>query len=147
MIEPGPTVVLAQGMLNPGFAAAAALSLITFGVHTFVGGVFVARPLLAARDLTPASRWLNYYCWHMVTVLLLAMSGGYAWAATRPEALDLAVFLTLLAAIFSPLCVGVALRGGIAPWKFPAASLFALIAIAGVVGCLDGVRVVLAIGS
>ncbi len=123
------------GTVNPGFAAAAVLSLITFGVHTFVGGVFVARPLLASRDLTPASLWLNYYCWHIVTVLLLMMSGGYAWATTRPEALDLAVFLTMLAAILWPLCVWVALKGRIAPWRFPAASLFALIVVAGLWGC------------
>ena len=123
------------GAVNAGFAAAALLSLVTFGVHTFVGGVFVARPLLASRDLTPASRWLNYYCWHIVTVLLLLMAAGYAWAATRPQALDLAVFLTLLAAILSPLCVWVALKGRIAPWRFPAASLFALIVAAGLWGC------------
>lgn len=43
IIEQGPTVVLWSGALNPGFALAAVLSLITFGVHTFIGGVFVAR--------------------------------------------------------------------------------------------------------
>lgn len=125
------------GSINPGFAAASLLALVTFGVHTFVGGVFVARPLLASRELTPAGLWLNYYCWHIVTVLLLVMSAGYAWAATRPDALDLAVFLTLLAAILSPLCVWVAIKGRIAPWKFPAASLFALIALAGFLGLFE----------
>lgn len=135
------------GAINWGFAAASVIALITFGIHTFVGGVFVARPLLAARDLTPASRWLNYYCWHIVTVLLLAMSGGYAWAATRVGALDLAAFMTLLAAIFSPLCVGVAIRGGIAPWKFPAASLFALIAITGTLGCFSGLHLMMMVGA
>ena len=67
------------------------------------------------------------------------MSGGYGWAATRPEALDLAAFLTLLAAPLSPLCVWVAVKGRIAPWKFPAASLFALIALAGLFGCFGPV--------
>lgn len=124
------------GAINWGFAAASAIALLTFGVHTFVGGVFVARPLLAARELPRASLWLNYYCWHIVTVLLLAMSGGFAWAAARPEALELAAFLTLLAALLSPLCVWVAIRGRIAPWRFPATSLFALAAAAGLWGCL-----------
>lgn len=125
------------GAINWGFAAASAIALATFAVHTFIGGVFVARPLLASRELTPASLWLNYYCWHIVTVLLLAMSAGYGWATTRPDALDLAVFLTLLAAILSPLCVWVALKGRIAPWKFPAASLFALITLAGFLGLFE----------
>ena len=124
------------GAVNAGFVAAALLSLVTFGVHTFVGGVFVARPLLASRDLTPASLWLNYYCWHIVTVLLLMMAAGYAWAATRSEAMEIGVFLTFLAAILSPLCVWVALKGRIAPWRFPAASLFALIVVAGLWGSL-----------
>lgn len=134
MIEPGPTVILAQGMLNPGFAAAAVLSLITFGVHTFVGGRFAARPLLAAPDFPPASRWLNYLTWHMVTALLLVMAAGYGWAALRPDAFDIAMLLSILAAILSPLTVWVALKGGIRPWRFPSSWLFALIALVAVLG-------------
>ena len=129
-IVQGPTFAI-SGMANPGFALAALVSLITFGVHTFVGGVFVARPLLKARDLTPASRWLNYYTWHMATALLLFMTAGFVWAALAHEAADIGLLLTAMAAVFSVLCVGVALRGGIKPWRFPAASLFLVITLLG----------------
>ena len=113
--------------MNIGFAAAAVLSLITFGVHTFVGGQYAARPLLAATDFHRASRWLNYFTWHMVTVMLLVMAAGFAWAAIAPEAWPAALILTVMAALFSPLCVWVAMKGGIAPHRFPASWLFALI--------------------
>jgi len=134
IIEQGPTVIMWSGSLNPGFALAALISLITFGVHTFVGGIFVARPLLKARDLTPASRWLNYYTWHMATALLLFMTFGFAWTALSREAAEVGMLLTGMAAVFSPLCVGIALKGGIAPWRFPAASLFLMITLVGMWG-------------
>jgi len=122
------------GAVNPGFAAAAVLSLITFGVHTFVGGRFAARPLLAAHDFHKASRWLNYFTWHMATVMLLFMAGGFAVAAVVPGALAAAVLLTLMATTFSPLCIWVALKGDVAPWRFPASWLFALIVVAALWG-------------
>jgi hypothetical protein len=131
LVVEGPSVVVASGVLNPGFALAGLLSLITFGVHTFVGGIFVARPLLKARDLTPASRWLNYYTWHMATVMLLFMAAGFVWAALLPDAIEIAFLLTAMAAVFSALCVWVAIKGGIAPWRFPAAWLFLIIAVVG----------------
>ena len=120
--------------VNAGFATAAVLSLITFAVHTFVGGKFAARPLLDAHDFHKASRWLNYMTWHMVTVLLLVMAAGYGLASVAPSATDVAMLLTVLAAILSPLAVWVALKGGIAPWRFPASWLFALIVLAGLWG-------------
>ena len=60
---------------------AAAMALITTLVHTFAGGREVARPLLASNALPPASKWLNYYCWHITTILLAFMTAGYALAA------------------------------------------------------------------
>jgi hypothetical protein len=120
--------------VNAGFATAAVLSMITFAVHTFVGGKFAARPLLQAHDFHKASRWLNYMTWHMVTVLLVVMAAGYGWAAVVPSATDVAMLLTILAAMLSPLAVWVALKGGIAPWRFPASWLFALIVLASLWG-------------
>lgn len=129
----GP-LVTGQEAFNLGFVAAAALSLITFAVHTFIGGRFAARPLLDAHDFHKASRWLNYFTWHMATVMLLFMTGGFAWAAVHPDAFDVAVLLMLMAASFSPLCVWVAIKGGIPPWRFPASWLFLLVLAAGLWG-------------
>jgi len=122
------------------FWIAAALSLLTFAVHTFVGGVRVARPLLDAPDLPPASRWLNYYCWHITTVLLAFMAFGFAAAAMRADAFALGVFLTVLAPALSLLSVAVALRGRINPLRFPSTTLFALTAAAGASGVIMTLR-------
>ena len=127
-----------EDQTNTGFALAALLSLVTFGVHTFVGGKFAARPLLAVERFDKASRWLNYMTWHMVTALLLIFPAGYAWAALRPEAVEVAILLTVLAALLSLISVWVALKGGIQPWQFPSSWLFAMIAAAGVGGLAFG---------
>ncbi|MFZ5617974.1 MAG: hypothetical protein ACOZAA_11730 [Pseudomonadota bacterium] len=120
-----------QSMLLWGAAAAA---FATFAVHTFVGGVYVARPLLADRTLPKASKWLNYYCWHVTTLVILAMCGAFAYAATRPGAADLAAAVTVLAFSFSGLSVGTALKGGINPFRFPSTTLFAVTAALGFAG-------------
>ena len=121
-------------MLNAGFAAASVLALLTFAVHTFVGGIYVVRPLLAVEGLSRASRWLNYYCWHMTTLTLLVMTGMFAWSAFEPAARGYGVLFTAMAAAFSLLCIGVALKGGVRPYRFPATSLFAAVAAAGLCG-------------
>ena len=120
--------------MNSGFATAAGLSLITAGVHTFAGGVYVARPLLADRDLPRVSRCMNYFCWHLTTILLVVQAGAFAWAAGAPESRELAVLFTGLDAVYAALCAWVGLREGIAPWKLPAMSLFAVTCVAGVIG-------------
>lgn len=120
--------------MNTGFALAALFSLVTFGVHVFVGGRYAARPLLAVEGLEKASRSLNYYTWHMATGLLLFMAAGFVLAAFGRASSDVALLLTLMAAAFSPLSVWAAIKGGIAPWRLPASWLFAAIAALGVFG-------------
>jgi len=84
---------------NPGFTVAAILSLFTWAIHTFLGGRVIARPLLQSA-MKPIPKLTNYYCWHLVTLTLLAMTGGFAYAAVFPSASDLGFFLTLIAAAF-----------------------------------------------
>lgn len=121
-------------MLNAGFAAASALALVTFAVHTFVGEIYVVRPLLAVERLSRASRWLNFYCWHMTTLTLMVMTAMFAYSAHEPGARGFGVLFTAMAAAFSLLCIAVAVRGGVPPWRFPATSLFAAVAAAGLWG-------------
>jgi hypothetical protein len=117
---------------------AAATSAATFLVHVFAGGAHVARPLLADRTLPRASKWLNYYCWHIVSVLIAAMAAAFAAAASG--ALDRAVAafghvsvlagaFAVLASALSLLSAFVARKGGVNPLRFPSTSLFAAIAV------------------
>jgi hypothetical protein len=108
-----------------------AVSLATFAIHTFIGGPRVAKPLLADRQLPPASKWLNYYCWHIATLYTFAMGWGYAYVAMNPLRPELVVFLTGLNAGLSALSAGVAIKGRIHPLRFPSTSLFALLTLLG----------------
>lgn len=110
--------------------------LITFGVHLFVGGVYVARPLLVDQTLPRASKWLNYYCWHVTSVFILVLGGAFAYSTRRPEHPDLAVFASALALTLAILSAIVAAMGHIHPLRFPSTALFALTAILGLCSAL-----------
>lgn len=120
------------------FWAAALMSIVTFTVHSFVGGPRVAAPLLANSSLPKASKWLNYYCWHITTIYTLFMGAAYAYVALHPDRPELVVFLTILNTALSLLSVAVARKGGINPFRFPSTSLFAVVAIFGFWGLLTG---------
>jgi hypothetical protein len=102
------------------------MATITFAVHTFVGGRFVARPLLASKDLPEASKWLNYYCWHITTVMIAFIAAAFAWLAVTPGHASLIVFLSSLTAAVSVLSVVIAIKGHIHPLRLSSTSLFAM---------------------
>ncbi len=114
--------------------AAAAMSVVTFVVHTFIGGPRVAAPLLANTNLPIASKWLNYYCWHLITIFTFLMGGGYAYVALHPDRPELVVFLTIVTTAFAVLSVAVARMGRIHPLRFPSTSLFASVSALGLLG-------------
>ncbi len=105
-------------------------SAVTFYVHTFIGGPIVAGPLLKDSSLPAASKWLNYYCWHITTILLLFFTGAFVWLAFYPHKPSL-VFLSSLSALLSILSITIARKAGISPLRFPSTSLFAVIAFFG----------------
>ena len=113
---------------------AAALAALTFLVHTFVGGRFVARPLLEDRTLPKAAKWLSYYCWHVTTALIAALACAFAAVALSPSAAvatPILFGLGGLSAALSVLSAWVAFKGRIHPLRFPSTTLFALVAISG----------------
>ena len=111
--------------------AAAALSLITIYVHTFIGGPVVAKPLLECQEISKASKWLNYYCWHNTTILIFALAVAFAYSAYYEQGIELVVFATGLTGCLSLLSALVAIKGKINPFRFPSTSLFAGICILG----------------
>ena len=118
------------------FWVAALLSAVTFCVHTFIGEPRVAGPLLAESKLPKASKWLNYYCWHITTIFTFSMGFGFAFVAMHPDRPDLVFFLSPLTAAMSILSVLVALRAKINPFRFPSTSLFALVSLVSFLGLL-----------
>jgi len=122
-----------QTMLLWGASATAAL---TWAVHTFIGGIHVARPLLADTGLPKAAKWLAYYCWHLVTLMLLAIAALFGSAALGQVSSALAGWIAVFCLACSALSIAVAIKGRIAPWRFPSTSLFALTGALGLVGAV-----------
>ena len=120
------------------FWAATFMSVITFIVHTFVGGPVVAKPLLENDSLPIASKWLNYYCWHITTIFTFTMGWGYAYVALHPDRPELVVFMTVLTGAFAILSIAVASKGNINPFRFPSTSLFSAVSLLGLAGLLSG---------
>ena len=119
--------------MNIFLAIAALLSLVTWAIHTFVGGPHAARPLLASK-LGPMAKYTNYYCWHLVTLTLFAMAAGFGYAAVVPEGRDVAILLTILSAgfaVWSLILVGISRRS---PVELPQWILFIAITIPAVAG-------------
>lgn len=115
---------------------AVVMSFVTFLVHTFVGSRRVAQPLLANTSLPIASKWLNYYCWHITTIYTFLMGGGYAYVALNPNKPELIVFLSVLNSCFAALSALVALKGNINPFRFPSTSLFSTVSVLGIASLL-----------
>ncbi|MFV1975623.1 MAG: hypothetical protein ACC651_07715 [Candidatus Scalindua sp.] len=118
------------------FWAASVMSLITFAVHTFIGGPVVAGPLLKNSGLPKASKWLNYYTWHVTTIFTFTMGGAYAYVALNPDRPELVIYLSVVTAALSLLSAAVALKGNINPFRFPSTSLFATVSLLGLIGIL-----------
>ncbi len=124
-------------MSSLALGLAGAVSLAAWCVHTFVGGRYAARPLLAASGTLPgATIWLNYLCWHIVTVLLALLAAAFFAAASGILDRDAALLGAIIAASISLVSLAVSTRAGIAFWRFPSSYLLGICAAAGFVGSL-----------
>lgn len=121
--------------MNIMLAIASVLTAITWGIHTFVGGPTIAKPLLQS-PLEPVAKLTSYYCWHVVTLTLAAMAVAYAYAAFVESAVDVAIFVTALALAYMGWSVVLTL------WKrrtiadLPQWILFGLICTVAVIGLM-----------
>lgn len=111
---------------------------ITALIHIIAGGREIAAPLLASRDMHSVAKYTNYYCWHLVSITLIAMCAGLIWPAYDPAQSGLAVMWVVIAALF---CFWSLL---LVTWKkqsfllMPQWSLFAVIAGLGLTGLFAG---------
>lgn len=119
---------------NIWLLAAGAAAGITTLIHVFAGGPSVARPLLAAADIDEVAKMTNYYCWHVVTITLAAMTGAFAYAALTPGETALAALWTIVAAAFAAWSVALFVWKRQKAFDLPQWTLFALIAGLGAMG-------------
>lgn len=114
-------------------AAGAAAGLTTL-IHIFAGGPSVARPLLAAADIDEVAKMTNYYCWHLVTITLAAMTVAFAYAALTPGEVALATMWTIIAAAFAAWSVALVVWKRQKALDLPQWTLFVVIAGLGAMG-------------
>lgn len=86
--------------MNSLLLFASFLSLLVCLLHTFAGGRAIAVPLLKAQDLHPVPKYVTYFCWHIVTIVLAMLSILFVVAGFRPQSLELAWVATALTASF-----------------------------------------------
>ena len=110
--------------------AAAAFALLTAFIHLLVGGKYIARPLLAS-DMHPVARYTNYYCWHMVTIILFVMAACYIWPILAPSDIAIAALATLLAWSFAIWSLGLMISTKSKIADLPQWTLFLAIALPG----------------
>ena len=96
--------------MNGLLLAAAGLSAAVCLLHTFAGGRTIAVPLLKASDLHPVPKYVAYYCWHIVTIVLAMIAVMFAVAGVRAESLDLGLVATVLTASFCLLGLAVLIQ-------------------------------------
>lgn len=120
--------------MNSYLMAAAGLSALTCGAHVFAGGPSVARPVLADDALDPVVKYTVYYCWHLVTLVLVAMPAGFALGALRPGSQDVAAVMTALSGAFTLWNVALIAWRYRQPWQLPQWTLFGPITVLGALG-------------
>jgi len=126
--------------MNIWFLIAGVLSITVCFIHIFLGGKESARPLLDSFDLKAVPKYTNYYCWHMVTIIIAGLGVMFSVAALIPSAVELAWAASILAALFCLWNIALYLwkRQELRRWyQLPQWVLFLPIAVLGAVGlCL-----------
>ena len=123
--------------MNNYFLCTAAVMAVICFIHCWFGGKLIAAPLLATRELHRVPKYTHYYCWHLVSVLLGMMALAFLWVGLHPQATELAVFIVIMACIFSLWSFV------LVTWKkqrisdFPQGAMFAVAAVIGVIGLFE----------
>jgi hypothetical protein len=123
--------------MNGFWVAATAMAFITFAVHTFVGTRFAVPPLRSAHAHVPkATIWLNYLCWHIVTVALLLLAFSFLSVVLGLLNRDVIMVATACFAGVGGVSLVATAKGRIPWYRFPASYLGATTALLGAAGFL-----------
>ncbi len=106
--------------------AAAAINFFIFLLHVFGGGPPTVGPLLASNDIGRVSKMTNYYCWHLVTITLIAMSVCWIWFLIDANAREVAILATGLSIAFMVWSLVLVKWKNMKPFTMPQWLLFAV---------------------
>ncbi len=88
-------------------------------------------PALLDSDMDLQPKYTLYYCWHLVTIALFAMTAGFSLAAAYPQSWELAAAGILISVTFTLLSFWMIAKSGLSVWALPQWILFTLISAAG----------------
>lgn len=118
---------------NTWIFSAFALAVLMAGIHVFVGGRLIARPLLES-DLADLPRLTLYLCWHGITIVLAGMALLYADGLFWRRRRDSVIVASGLAAAFFGLGWALILAFGLSPLDLPQWIVFGPMGIFGWLG-------------
>ena len=118
------------------FAAGIAALLVNL-LHVFAGGPEIIRPVLRSETLHDVPKYVNYYCWHLVTLTIAAMGIGLIWAAIDPTQTGLAWMWTVMAVLFTLWSVILVIWKKQKPFHMPQWTLFAVVSVLAIIGMLN----------
>jgi hypothetical protein len=107
---------------------AAILSFVTFAVHLFVGGREIATPLLKS-DPDQVPKLTAYYCWHLVTLMLLLMTATFGYAFFFQGNAALVVTMMIFSVGCALLNFGLIVVYRVSPIQLPQWIFFVLISV------------------
>ena len=101
-------------------------------IHFFIGGREVVRPLLTQDTLPPTVVMTHYFCWHLVTIMLVGLACAFGVGSIAPEGRILAVFATVVAGLFAVWGLALVIWKRLRHRDMPQWILFAVLAASGV---------------
>ena len=121
---------------NPWLFSAGVAAGLSALLHLFAGGPQIAGPLLRSKDIHDVPKFVNYYCWHLVSITLVAMCVGFLWPAFDPSQTGLAMMWTVVAVAFCLWSIGLVIWKRQNPWYMPQWLLFAVVSVPAIIGLL-----------
>lgn len=119
---------------NSWLFAAGIAALLSNLLHVFAGGPEIARPLLRSQDIADVPKYVNYYCWHLVTLTIGAMGVGFIWASIDVTQTGLAWMWTVMAVLFTFWSVILVIWKKQKPFHMPQWTLFLVVSVLAIVG-------------
>ena len=116
------------------YSSAAVASIASYALHAFAGGALMARPFYAKAAASGVRTQAFRFCWHFVSVALIALGAGFCFLVFRPDQWALGAMLTGMAAAFGVLSVAVSMIEKSNPLKSPPTTLCAIITALGAAG-------------
>lgn len=122
---------------NRWLFAAGVASAFTALIHVFLGGPEIAVPLLLAKDIADVPKYVNYYCWHIVSITITAMAVGFMWASVDVRQTGLAWSWTVVALLYTLWSVLLIVMKQQNALHMPQWVLFGIISMLGVMGVME----------